>query len=108
MPSLELLDELRDDVGRRIKVIDRVAPHWEYLAQALGFERQNIEDIISETLHSSAHRACRIMLATWLKGGISPVSWSNLICRLIDAGLEDIADDLNDIISNSRFLYTSD
>lgn len=67
---------------------------------ALGFQHLDVQGM-SEA-HSDDHEACRSMLALWIEGDFGdrgPVTWTFLIEGLRDAGLMDLADDLNQTIS---------
>ena len=51
-----------------------------------------------KTTHSdNDEEACREMLATWLEGNNGEVSWTAFTQALIDAGLPELADSLNNI-----------
>ena len=97
-PKLKDLMELKSKSGKKIRVVHGAASQWKELASVLGFQQDDI-DSISRT-YSKTHKACRHMLALWLKGdkGPWPVTWTSLIHGLISAGLVELADDLNESI----------
>ena len=82
---------------RKVKVIESIESQWEEVAVALGVEEDMIDTI--KSTHSQNHlEACRAMLATWLESNADKVSWPTFIQGLIDAGLPDLADNLDEIL----------
>ena len=83
--------------GRKVRVIESIGSEWEEVAKALDMGQEDIEMI--KTTHSdNDEEACREMLATWLEGNISEVSWTAFSQALIDAGLSEVADSLKDVL----------
>ena len=75
--------------GRKVRVIENVAPHWQALAVALRFDQSRIK-IIEEDYKSSTEKACQEMFMRWLRGEhdlASPCSWCTLLKCLSRAGL---------------------
>ena len=99
IPSLDIkvLEVIEGHGGKKIKIIDSVGFQWEELAKALDMEQEDIDMI--KTTHADNHEeACRMMLATWLEGNNSEVSWTVFIQALIGAGLPELADSLKDVL----------
>ena len=96
-PKLEDLMELTSKSGKKIGVINNAASQWKELAGVLGFRQDDI-DSISRT-YPETHEACHHMLAWWLEGDKGPVTWTSLIHGLRDAGLIELAEDLNESIN---------
>ena len=96
-PTLPQLLHLKQ---RRTKVVETVAPDWKHVAIALGFNEPKIRTIEMGTFHQPQD-ACIQMFSDWLEGGHGlrePITWATLIEVLIEAGLVDLAQDLEDII----------
>ena len=99
-PKMTELQQLEDHGGRKIGVIEGVAYKWKELAVALDFGEERIDRIESESSRVHAE-GCRQMFEEWLGEGDElkkPVTWATLVQCLIDAGMIDIADTLNEIV----------
>ena len=86
--------------GRKVRVIERVAPDWKDLAIALGFEQSRIM-IIDEDCRGRVERACQEMFMRWLDGGhdlAQPCTWDTLIKCLRRAALINVANSLREIL----------
>jgi hypothetical protein len=84
--------------GRKVRVVESIASEWEEVAKALDMGQEDIDMI--KTRHSDHdEEACREMLATWLEGNNSEVSWTALTQALIDAGLPELAYNLKDAVT---------
>ena len=92
MRDLQLLE--RAD-GRKIRVIERVAPNWQDLAIALGFDHYRIR-IIDEDCRGRVEEACRTMFMRWLDEELC--TWDMLIKCLRRAALVDVANSLRTIL----------
>ena len=80
-PTLRELQLLRDNDGRQVRVIDTVAPCWQELAVALGFDGAAIE-VIDRGDFYRPEDACRKMFIRWQNGeqGLRrPITWTTLI-----------------------------
>ena len=100
-PTLKDLQLLKRRGGRRLRVLDTVAADWKFLATSLGFEGPVIRSIEMGALLQPEEACCQVFMR-WLDGGDSlcePVTWGTLIQCLIDAGLVDIAEELEEILS---------
>ena len=95
MKALELLE---GHGRRKVKVIEDIGSHWEDLAVELEVQEEIIDQIKSEHPSHSHHEACRAVLATWLEGNGSEVSWFTLTQGLITAGLLELADNLKETL----------
>ena len=96
-PRFDQLQHLEGADGRVVKVIQRAAAKWKYLATALKFECSGIEAVQSDTAGSpyQSQDACRMMLQKWWEGaGRKPVNWMTLVQALEEAGCSGIAADL--------------
>jgi hypothetical protein len=83
-------------------VIERVGSNWEFVADQLNIESHLIDTIKMES-HFQVNSACRKMFIKWLDGiGLQPITWRTLIDALDDAGLPEVAHELNIIISGAR------
>ena len=92
MRDLQLLE--RAD-GRKIRVIERVAPDWKDLAIAIGFDQSRIM-IIDEDCRGRVEEACRAMFMRWLDEELC--TWDRLIKCLRRAALVDVANSLRTIL----------
>ena len=82
--------------GRKVRVMERVAPDWKDLAIALGFDQSRIKTI-EKDYKSSTEEACKEMFMRWLRGEhdlASPHTWCTLVKCLNRAGLTDVASSL--------------
>ena len=83
-------------------MIEEVAGYWEDLARALHFESSVIEHIIN--IFYQREDTCQEVLLRWLKGQEEtrqPVNWATLIDSLTEAGVVDIAEDLQAAVGDS-------
>ena len=73
-----------------------VAPEWDEVAVALGFDGARIE-MIKKGAHYQSKEACHEMFTEWLDGGhdLQPPTWNILIQSLTAANLTEIAYLLN-------------
>jgi hypothetical protein len=87
-------------VKLHVRVIDKVAPNWEELAIALGFEHYTIKTV-QRNYKSDAREACRHILSMWLEQAeeenlVRPVTWDTLIQCLVTAELSCLAEELKE------------
>ena len=85
--------------GRKVQVIERVAPDWIYLAEVLGFDHFRIMIIYEDW--GREERACQEMFMRWLDGGhdlVQPCTWDTLIKCLRRAAFIDVANNLREIL----------
>jgi hypothetical protein len=86
--------------GRKVRVIERVAPDWKDLAIALGFDQSRIK-IVEKDYRGSMEEACQEMFMRWLDGEhdlVQPCSWDTLIKCLRCAAFIDVANWLREIL----------
>ena len=85
---------------KMIRIMDQVTPHWKDLALALHFDGPRIETI-DQKVFRNPEDACRDMFFRWLDGDydLEPATWGTLHQCLIDAGLVELADDLQECLS---------
>ena len=79
--------------GKKIKIIEAVAPQWLILGDLLEFDgRGNKLESIRVTHPSNPLTCCRDMFQHWLAGhGVRPCSWRKLIELLEDCDLAELA-----------------
>ena len=95
------MQQLQQVQGREktIRVIEGVAPEWEELAIAMGFEAHIITAIRRDNLRD-AKAATRQILTRWLDGECTAgtaVSWESLVQYLDNAGFSGVAFDLQEL-----------
>ena len=102
-PTLQKLQLLKGHNGRRLKVIEEVAPRWEELASALQFDHLVILQVKADYLHREV-AACRHIFTMWLEEERdhlrSPVTWETFIQCLTDAEFSHISVELEEILSS--------
>ena len=99
-PTLHELQLLEGVDGRKVRVIERVAPDWKDLAIALGFDQSRIKTI-ERDYRGSREEACQEMFMRWLDGEhdlAQPCTWDTLIKRLRRAAFGDVANSLRAIL----------
>ena len=88
--------------SKTVKIIDNVAPNWEEVAIALGFDAPAI-DRMKRDHTSDCKAACTSMFQKWLDMEHADigesVSWRTLIQGLQDAEFSCLADDVSDILT---------
>ena len=100
LPKLRELQLLEGVDGRKVRVIETVAPYWTKLAVELGFDQSRIM-ILEKDYQDSTEEACRAMFMRWLDGGhdlAQPCTWDTLIKCLRRAGFNDVASSLRTIL----------
>ena len=95
--NIKALEELEGHGGKEVRVVESLGSEWEEVAKALDMGQEDI-DMIKSRHSDHDEKACREMLATWLEGTNGEVSWTALIQALIDAGLPQLADSVQDIL----------
>jgi hypothetical protein len=106
-PILRELQLLKLPNGTELRIMDEVAPEWNEVAVALGFDGARIKGI-KIGAHYQPRDACREMFTEWLKGGrdLQPPTWNVLIQSLAAANLTGIAHLLSRIIEIVSFIST--
>ena len=92
-PKLRELQLLEGVDGKKVRVIERVAPDWKDLAIALGFDQSRIKTI-EKNYRGSMEEACTEMFMRWLAGEhdlAQPCTWDTLIKCLRRATFIDVA-----------------
>ena len=101
-PTLAKLSLLRATRGKKIKIIERVAPFWESLGDQLDFDESGSKLSLIKADHSTSEACCRAMFQHWLNGnGVTPCSWRTLIELLEDLDQEVLAQDIRHALSAS-------
>jgi hypothetical protein len=108
-PRLRELQLLRFPNGNEVRIIERVAPEWDEVAVALGFNGAKIKTIKMGAYYQPG-KACLEMFIDWLNGGhdLEPPTWDALIQSLNAANIIDLANLLSttiDIVSNTPNNY---
>ena len=89
-PTLAKLSLLRTTQGKKIKIIERVAPFWQRLGDQLDFDENGSKLETINADHTTSKACCRAMFRHWLSGnGVTPCSWRTLI---------DLLDDLDEVV----------
>ena len=72
--------------GKKIKIIETVAPIWQILGDQLDFDESGSKVALIEVKYPTNPEACcRAMFQHWLNGnGVTPCSWRMLI-KLLNA-----------------------
>ena len=98
--TLAKLAVLRTANGKKIKIIERVAPFWQSLGDQLNFDESGSKLALIEADHSTSEACCRAMFQHWLNGnGVTPCSWCTLIGLLDDLDQEVLAQEIEDAVS---------
>ena len=99
-PSLAKLSLLRTDQGKKIKIIERVAPFWQRFGDQLDFDESGSKLALIKADHSTSEDCCRAMFQHWLNGnGVTPCSWGMLIDLLDDLDQEVLAQEIQSALS---------
>ena len=97
-PELYQLQHLQGQGCVIVKVIEKVAAHWERLALALHFEGHVLE-IVRRDHMSDSMAQCRAILYRWLNGEArSPVSWGTLVKSLKEIEFTLLAEGLEAVL----------
>ena len=99
-PKLHELQLLEGVGGRKVRVIERVAPDWKHLAISLKFDLWKIKTI-EKDYKTSTEEACQEMFMRWLAGEhdlAQPCTWDTLIKCLRRAAFIDVANSLSTIL----------
>jgi hypothetical protein len=101
-PTLAKLGVLRTTQGKKIKIIERVAPFWQRLGDQLEFDESGSKVTTIKADHSTSEACCRAMFQHWLNGnGLTPCSWRTLIDLLDDLDEVVLAQDIQSALSAS-------
>ena len=101
-PKLKELQLLKGPDGRKVRIIDEMAPEWEKLADTLGFEATEIS-CIKKDHRQEPVTSCCLMLDTWLQESPNnqlrePVTWETLIQCLTETGCSILVLDLQTVL----------
>jgi hypothetical protein len=91
-PKLRELQLLKLPNGTELRIMKEVAPEWDEVAVALGFDGARIKTI-KMGAHYQPREACLEMFTEWLDGGrdLQPPTWNVLVQSLATANLSGIA-----------------
>lgn len=100
-PTLSKLTVLRTSEGKRIKLIETVAPKWQKIGDLLEFDESGTKlEVIKATHPVDPEACCRSMFQHWLKGnGVKPCSWRKLIELLEDSNFESFAKEVESTVN---------
>ena len=99
-PSLARLRLLKTMSGKKIKIIDMVAPRWKYVGDLMNFDQtgETLDQI--QKREASEESRCRKMFQLWLEGkGVKPVSWATVLAILEDSDLKELAYDIKSFLT---------
>ena len=100
VPKLHQLDLVKSN-GKTVRVIQSAASKWKQLATRIHFEYNDISRI-REDCHWQCQDACSEVCCEWLSGaGGKPTNWTTLITASREAGLSELASDLQVIIPHN-------
>jgi hypothetical protein len=90
--------------GNELRIMKEVAPEWDEVAVALGFDGARVKTI-KKGAHYQPREACLDMFTEWLAGGhdLQPPTWNVLIQSLTAANLTGIANLLSHTIEIVSF-----
>ena len=102
IPTLAKLRLLRNALGKKIKIIERVAPFWQSLGDHLDFDDSGSKLATIKADHSTSEACCRAMFQRWVSGnGLTPCSWRTLVDLLDDLDEVVLAQDIRSALSAS-------
>ena len=83
--------------GKKIKIIETVAPKWQQLGDQMEFDERGSQlDLIRSKHPNDPVECCREMFKHWLNGnGVKSCSWRELIELLRDYDFEALAEEVN-------------
>ena len=93
-PTLKNLSIMKSAEGKKIKIIETIAPKWQKLGDQLEFDEfsTKLESIRMKSLNDP-EACCREMFKHWLMGnGVRPCSWRKLIELLKDCDFDVLAE----------------
>ena len=94
-PTLAKLRVLQTAEGKKIKIVERVAPFWQSLGDQLDFDGTGSKLALIKADHSTGEACCRAMFQHWLNGnGVRPCSWRKLIKLIDDLDEEVLAQEI--------------
>ena len=102
-PSLAKLSLLPAAQGKKIKIIEKVAPFWQSIGDQLDFDESGSRlALIKAEYHANPVDCCRAMFQHWLNGnGLTPCSWRTLIKLFNDLDEVVLAQDIQSALSVS-------
>ena len=102
-PTLAKLAVLRTAEGKKIKIIERVAPFWQSLGDQLDFDESGSKLALIKAEHPTNPEACcRAMFQHWLNGnGVKPCSWRKLVELIDDLDQEVLAQEIQTALLTS-------
>ena len=82
--------------GRKIKIIQALAPKWHFFGYQLNFDPDgSTVDLIRQKHLNEPETACKEMFQEWFKGkGVKPVTWRKLAQLLEDFEYKKLAADI--------------
>ena len=100
-PTLGKLSTLRTTEGKKIKILETVAPRWQRLGDQLEFDECGSKlDLIGTKYPNDPEACCREMFKHWLNGnGVKPCSWRKLIELLENCDFDVLAEQVNSIFT---------
>lgn len=101
VPTLAALSMLQTSQGKKIHIIQRMAPFWRDLGSLMDFDDSGSEvDIIDLKHRGDPKDCCRAIFQHWVNGnGVEPHSWYKLIELIQDCEQEALADEIQAMLS---------
>ena len=101
-PNLAKLALLRTTDGKKIKIIESVAPIWQDLGDMLNFdERGSLLSLIKKEHPGDLKACCRTMFQHWLNGNGLPCTWCTLVELLYDLDMKNLAEEIESALPAS-------
>ena len=103
-PTLAKLSVLRTVQGKKIHIINRLAPCWHRLGALLDFDERGTQlDTIEKTHPTDPKTCCQAMFQHWMNGnGVKPCSWRTLIELLQDCDQQALAEEIQDGLASTE------
>ena len=97
-PEIYELQMLEFSDGKKLRIMEEVAPHWKQIAVALGFSVARIKSI-EKGEHYQPDNASFEIFSCWLQGehDLKPPTWEVLVQCLKQANIVDAAEMLSNL-----------
>ena len=99
-PNFAKLALLRTTDGKKIKIIESVAPIWQELCAQLNFDERGSQLSLIEKEHPGDLKGyCRTIFQHWLDGNGLPCTWRTLVELLCDLDRKNLAKEIESALS---------
>ena len=93
------LNSVKTKSGKKIKIIESVAPHWRDVASLLNFDQVGTTMKRIEQMYRDPVECCREVMAVWLSGKGEQPATKDLLERILrECDLVVLADDVKEAI----------